>query len=134
MQEEPINLFQRLAGIGTMLVGAFALYYCLTFFGALWDTPQRSIAIGVTVSSALVIFIGLVIGVPEMLPSKIAAMSIFMLGILSMLIGLAILVWFAYNILVAWQKEFRLGSPSIAVAMITVGYALAARSFAKLKD
>ena len=94
MPHEKINLFQRLAGYGTMLLGAFALYYCMTFFGALWNTPQRSLSIGVTVASALVIFIGLVIGFPELLPRKIVALSVFLFGILSMVMGLAILVWF----------------------------------------
>jgi len=131
---EPFKLLQRLAGLGTMLLGAFALYYCISFFGDLWNTPQRTISIVVTTASVLLVFTGLVIGFPELLPSKIVALSLFLFGMLSMFVGLAILVWFGYNVFVAWQKEFQIGSPSFAVAMITVGFGIAARGFRKLRE
>ena len=133
LDPEPIPRLRRLTGFGTMLLGAFALYYCLKYIGALWDTPQRPVAIGVTVASLLVIFIGIVIGFPELLPSKLVSLSILCFGVFTMLVGVLILAWFAYNILIAWQKQFRLGNPSIAIAMIVVGYTMAKTGYRKLR-
>ena len=129
---EPISVFQRLVGYGTMLLGAFALYYCISFIDDLWNTPQRTAAIVVTLASLITIFIGVVIGFPEFLPKKIVALSLLLFGILSMLIGVLILVWFAYNVFVARQKGFRMGNPSLAVSMVLVGAGIAAKSFSKL--
>ena len=130
---ELISVFQRLVGYGTMLLGAFALYYCISFIDDLWNTPQRTAAIVVTLASLLTIFIGVVIGFPEFLPKKIVALSLLLFGILSMLIGVLILVWFAYNVFVARQQGFRMGNPSLAVSMVLVGAGIAAKSFSKLR-
>ena len=130
---ELISVFQRLVGYGTMLLGAFALYYCISFIDDLWNTPQRTTAVVVTLASLLTIFIGVVIGFPEFLPKKIVALSLLLFGILSMLIGVLILVWFAYNVFVARQQGFRMGSPSLAVSMVLVGAGIAAKSFSKLR-
>ena len=116
-----------------MLLGAFAFYYCISFIDDLWNTPQRTVAIVVTLASLLTIFIGVVIGFPEFLPKKIVAFSLLLFGILSMLIGVLILVWFAYNVFVARQQGFRMGSPSLAVTMILFGCGIAAKSFSKLR-
>ena len=92
-----------------MFIGVFTLYYCTSFLGDFWNTFQRTISIVVTSTSALMFFR---IGewLPESLPNKIVALSFFLI----MFIGLAILIWFAYNLLVAWQKEFRIRCPAIA--------------------
>jgi len=103
---EPISVFRRLIGYGTMLLGAFTLYYCISFIDDLWNTPQRTVAVVVTLASLLTIFIGVVIGFPEFLPKKIVAFSLLLFGILTMLIGVLILVWFAYNVFVARQQGF----------------------------
>ena len=115
-----------------MLLGAFALYDCVSFIDDLWNTPQRTIAIIVTISSLVVIYIGVVIGFPEFLPGKIVSFSLFLFGILTMFIGLLILVWFGYNVFVARQAGFRMGNPSVAVMLILTGYVFAARGFSEL--
>ena len=84
---EPINLFRRLAGVGTILLGAFALFYCVSYIGEVWNTPQRTLVVSVTIASVLIMSIGAVIGFPELLPKKIVAASIFFFGILTMFIG-----------------------------------------------
>lgn len=129
---EPISFLRRLVGFGTMLLGAFALYYCVSFIDDLWNTPQRTISIVVTISSLVVIFIGVVIGFPEFLPGKIVSFSLFLFGILTMFMGLLILVWFGYNVFVARQAAFRMGNPSFAVTLILIGYVFAARGFSEL--
>ena len=129
---EPISVFRRLIGYGTMLLGAFALYYCVSFIDDLWSTPQRTLSIVITLASLFIIFIGVVIGFPEFLPRKIVAVGWLIFGILTALMGLMILIWFAYNVFVARQQGFRMGSPSFAVTMILFGCGIAAKSFSKL--
>ena len=93
-----------------MLLGAFALYYCVSFIDDLWNTPQRTLSIVITLASLFIIFIGVVIGFPEFLPRKIVAVGWLIFGILTALMGLMILIWFAYNVFVARHKDFEWGA------------------------
>lgn len=128
-----ITIPRRLVGVGTMLLGAFAMYYCISFLADLWSTPQRTVAIVVTVISGSVVFLGAVIGFPDFLPSKIVAISMFLFGILIMAVGSSILAWFAYNVLVARQEEFVMGKPSFAFTMVIVGAGIAFKGFSTFK-
>lgn len=130
---ESITIPRRLVGLGTMFLGTMALYFCVSYLDDLWDTPQRTVSIVVTGLSALIVFNGIVIGFPDLLPSKIVAGSMAFFGILIMLIGATTLVWFAYNVFVARQKEFRMGMPSFSVTMILVGFGITAKSISSLK-
>lgn len=130
---EPINLFRRIAGVGTILLGAFALTYCVAYIGELWNTPQRSLAIFVTTASVLMMFIGTAIGFPELLPKKIVAVIFFFFGVLTMAVGLATLGWVAYNLFVDQQKEFRMGNLRFPFLAIGVGFGIAAKSCHQLR-
>ena len=126
-------LLQRVTGIGTILLGAFALSFCVAFLDDLWNTPQRTVAIVVTVASALIIFIGVVIGFPEVLPRNVVALSIFLFGVLAMFAGVSILAWVIFNIFVARQPQFQMGNLSFPIISIYAGYTIATRSFFQLK-
>ena len=131
---EPINLFRRLAGVGTILLGAFALFYCVSYIGEVWNTPQRTLVISVTIASVLIMSIGAVIGFPELLPKKIVAASIFFFGILTMFIGLSTLVWVGYNLFFAQRNELPNGNLRFPIMAICVGFGMAAKSYSKLKS
>ena len=133
LDPSPISIVQRMVGFGIILLGAFSMYYCVSFLDDLWNTPSRAATIAVTVTSALVILFGTVIGFPEFLPRKIVLITLFVFGLLTTLIGVMILVWFCYNILIAWQKEFYPGNPAIAILMVTVGFGIAVKSYRKLR-
>lgn len=134
---EPISFARRLVGMGTVLVGVLALCCCLSFLGSLWNTPQRTLSLVVTVSSALLIYFGVVIGLPDYLPAKIVALSVFAFGTLTTLLGLSILAWVAYNVFVSRQDGFRMrafGQLQMPVLMVAVGSAMAAKSFLQLRN
>ena len=133
LETSEISISQRLAGFGAILLGAFSMYYCLSFLDDLWNTPSRTAAIAVTVTSALVMLFGTAIGYPEFLPKKIVSFTIFVFGLLTTLIGVMILVWFCYNILIARQKEFLIGNPAIAILMVSVGFGISLRYYRKLR-
>lgn len=130
---EPIMIGQRLAGIGTSLVGLLALYGCSTFIQDIWNTPSRNFGIGVVVGSILMIVLGIVIGFPDRLPKQLSALSMLLFGVCSVVFGTSILLWFLYNLLVARQPEFRAG-PSIALVMVPVGFGLIAKGYSKLRN
>jgi len=132
--QEQITLLRRLVGLSTMLLGAFALYYCFSFVNELWNTPQRTLSICVTVASVVMIFIGAVIGLPELLPSKIVASSIFAFGIFTMLVGISILVRLVYIVFMGQQKIHPLAGSAYSLAIIAVGCGFAVRSFSKLRN
>jgi len=131
---EPISISRRLVGYGTILLGAFALYYCISFIDDLWNTPQFAVAVIVTLASLLMIFTGVVIGFPEFLPQRIGAFSTPLFGLLTMCIGVLILVWFVCNVFVFRQQGFRLESLALAVSMVLVGGGIAAKGFSKLRS
>lgn len=132
--EPPIMIGQRLAGIGTILVGLFALYHCWAFVQMLWDTPSKNLGIGATVGSVLMILVGVFIGFPDWLPKKLAASNMVLFGLCSVLLGASILLWFLYNALVAKQPEFVAGPPAMAGIMIVVGAGMVSRGYRKLTD
>ena len=131
--QDMITIPRRLVGIATMLLGAFVLYYCTSFLVDLWNSPQRTAAIVMTVLSGLVIILGAVIGFPDFLPRKIVAICMLLFGILIMFVGATILVWFAYNVFVVRQGEFVMGKPSFAVTMVVVGAGIAFKGFSTFK-
>jgi len=133
IEDTPPPLVQRVVGFGTIMLGAFALYYCVSFIGDVWNTPTRSMAIGATVSSVVIILFGIAIGFPEFLPRKAVSVIMLVFGFVTAAIGLSIAAWVAFNLLVARQPAFRAGNSPIA-AMVITGCGIAWRCYSKLKQ
>lgn len=127
--QQSIMFGQRVAGVGTMFVGLFALYYSLMFIQSLWDTPSRNLGIGVTLGSVVMMVMGIFIGFPDKLPKHAAALSMIMFGLCSVLCGSIILVWIVYNTFVERQLSFVAGPPGFAGIMIAVGIGLVVKGF-----
>ena len=127
-----ISLIQRFVGYGTILLGVFALYYCVSYIGDLWDTPKRTVAIGVTASSVAVILFGVAIGFPEFLPRKTVSLIMLTFGLITAGIGSAIAAWLAVNILAARQPQFSNGDPTIAIVMVSLGIGIAYKCYSNL--
>ena len=119
----------RITGYATMLLGGFALYHCFPLVDQLWNSPKRSLTIIVTSASIFIILLGTAIGFPELLPKWLVRLVMCIFGLLSTLMGILILGWFGYNVIVDEQKQFEFGDPSIAITMITFGCGLALRFY-----
>ncbi len=131
---EPIAIARRLVGLGVLSIGLFALYNGMPYVQTLWDTPSRNLGIGVIVGAVLMIFAGVVIAVPELLPKSVLALSFIFGGLCTMLMGVSMVLWFLYNMLIERLAEFRSGSPVIALAMIWMGYTWMFKGFARLRQ
>lgn len=132
--QQPISIGQRLTGLGILCIGLFALVNGLMYVQTLWDTPSRNLGVGVIVGSALMTFGGVAFGFPELLPKKVVALSILLFGLFSLLMGVAILLWFLYNTFVERQPEFQAGRLGIVFAMIWVRLGMMYKGYSKLSN
>ena len=130
--EDHVSITQRLIGVGTILLGSFTAIACLSFVGGLEGGPLVA-AIVVVIASVVMVFFGVVIGFPDYLPKKMVAGTFLVFGILSMLMGATVLIWFGFNIFVARQQQFQPGMIGMPIAMVVAGFAVTATSWAKLR-
>lgn len=130
----PIKLGQRLVGLGTILIGALAFYACTTFVSSLWDTPQRNLGIGVTLGAVLMICVGIVIGFPDKLPRNLVAMTMLIMGLLSILVGVLVICRCIYNVLFEPTDTLLAARISMSTAMLVVGYGFMTKAFNQLRS
>ena len=131
MDNNKVELPQRLVGIGIILIGSFSMLCSVSFMVMLWGAENFTLAIFVTLASMLIILFGVAVGFPDYLPSTFVASTGMVLGLISMLLGVLIVAWWCFRLFV-WKEPVKGGV--FAIVAIGFGYRITVASWSKLKE